>query len=92
MISSQIVIVKPFNCKGQLDLIMENISIDELYIKKQVYELIFHDVDVFFETIQSINIKRTHYKLKPKRPLVKTCEIRIKDLIIPIQIDFSLLV
>jgi hypothetical protein len=87
--TTAIAIVKPYNNKGQLALIIENLCIDELYIKKQVYELIFHDVDVFF--VGQNQDYRNQYKLKPKRLSTKNGEIKLNDLVIPIQIDYSLL-
>lgn len=88
--TTAIAIVKPYNHKGQLALIVENLSIDELYIKKQVFELIFHDVDVFF--VGNNQDSRNQYKLKPLRSPTKNGEIRLKNsVIIPIQIDYSLL-
>ena len=83
-------LIKPYNYRGHLDFLLENVSIDDFYVKKQVYDLVFADVALFFVKFNK-NETRKYYKLKPERLLVKTCILQIDGLSIPVQIDFSLL-
>jgi hypothetical protein len=82
-------IVKPYNYKGQLELLTENISLDDFYVKKQIYEVIFGDIDLFFVYIQ--DEKRKHYKLKQNKPVVCVYDIQTIDGIKSVQIDYSIL-
>jgi len=82
-------IVKPYNYKGQLELLTENISLDDFYVKKQIYEVIFGDIDLYFVYIQ--DEKRKHYKLKPNKPIVCVYDIQTIDGIKSVQIDYSIL-
>ena len=83
-------LVKPYNYKGQLELLTENINTDDFYIKKQIYEFIFNDIDLFF--LSGFNDdKRKHYKLKPDKPLVQIYEILTDDGRISVKIDYSIL-
>jgi hypothetical protein len=86
---SKLVIVKPYNFKGQLDLMTENLKMDDFYVKKQVYDLIFNDVDLYFQLHN--NDKRRLYKLKDTTKVVRTYEIQVDENIIQIQIDYSIL-
>jgi len=73
---------------GNLDFIVSNLSLNDFYIKKQLYDLVFEDVDVFFEKNKLIN---KHYKLKSKSPLIKKCTLLINGVVTPIEIDYSIL-
>ena len=89
------VIVKPYNYKGHLELIIVHLRIEDFYIKQQVYDLVFEDVDVFIEYFKhhdNKKDKRNHYKLKENRSRTKLCEIRIRnDIVVPVLIDYSLI-
>jgi hypothetical protein len=89
------VIVKPYNYKGHLELSIVHLRLEDFYIKQQLYDLIFEDVDVFIEHHKDKHKheeKRTHYKLKAERSRTKLCEIRLQaDLVVPVMIDYSLL-
>ena len=90
----KVAIIKPYNYNGNLDFLVENVCLDDFYVKKQVYDFVFADVALFFITInpkQGGLETRKYYKLKPGRLLVKKCQLRMEEeLVIPIQIDFSL--
>lgn len=82
-------IIKPYNYKGNLEFLLENISIDDFYVKKQVYDLIFADVVLFFVKMKYET--RKYYKLIPERQSKKICQLQIDGLTVPILIDFSLI-
>jgi hypothetical protein len=86
----KVAIIKPYNYKGHLDFLLENVCIDDFYVKKQVYDLVFADVAVFFVKMKHEN--RKYYKLKPGKLPIKKCQLQIDELLsIPIVIDFSLI-
>jgi hypothetical protein len=82
--------IKPYNHKGHLDFFLENITINDFYVKKQVYDLVFADVAVFFVKFKTETKK--YYKLNPDRPTIKYCPIIVDGSAITICIDFSLII
>jgi hypothetical protein len=83
--------IKPYNHNGHLDFFLENITINNFYVKKQVYDLVFADVAVFFVQFKTEETKK-YYKLIPDRPTIKYCPITIDDgSAITICMDFSLI-
>ena len=84
-------IVKPYNHQGNLELLTENINIEDFYVKKQIYEFIFSDIDLYMSSNPSETVKRKHYKLKPNKPFVNTYEIQTEDGPVAINIDYSIL-
>lgn len=81
--------IKPYNHKCHLDLFVENIAINDFYVKKQVYDLVFADVAVFFVQLKTETKK--FYKLKPDCPTIKYCPIIIDGFTLTVCMDFSLI-
>ena len=84
-------LVKPYNYKGQLELLTENIKVDDFYVKKQIYEFIFNDVDLYFISSRKEQEPRKHYILKKDKPVVNTYEIQLDDTVVFVKIDYSIL-
>ena len=83
------IVIKPYNYKGDLDFIIENWVIEDFYVKKQIYDLVFSDVDVYFENYR--NERRRHFKLKAKKEKLRKCEVKLNERVVAIQIDYSIL-
>ena len=82
-------LIKPYNDKGHMDFYLENVSIDDFYVKRQVYDLVFADVAVFFVKLK--HDTRKVYKLMPGRLSIKKCQLQVESGTIPVLIDFSLI-
>lgn len=86
----KIVIIKPYNYKGELDFIIENLVVEDFYVKKQIYDFVFADIDVYFESHKNEGRKK-HFKLKANKKIIKKCELKLENTFVAIQIDYSIL-